>query len=132
MTVIVLSNNGRGSSGKISGVLSSIVFGSPYEKPYERKAVAVESSVLDKYVGEYKFQQPTTTIVVTNENGKLFQKRNTEPKFEMFAESDNKFFLKNEDIQLTFVKDANGAVTGLLVHQGDGTLYEMITGQRTN
>lgn len=130
VTVIVLSNNGRGSSGKISGVLSSIVFGSSYEMPYERKAVSVESSVLDKYVGEYKFTQPMTTIVVTNESGKLFQKRNTEPKFEMFAESDSKFFLKNEDIQLTFVKDANGAVTGLKVDQGDGTLYEVINGHK--
>lgn len=130
VTVIVLSNNGRGSSGKISGVLSSIVFGSPFEMAYERKAVAVDSAVLDKYVGEYKFQQPSTTIVITNENGKLFQKRNTEAKFEMFAESDTKFFLKNEDIQLTFVKNTLGAVTGLVVHQGDGTLYEVITGQK--
>ena len=69
-------------------------------------------------------------IVVTNENGRLFQKRNTEPKFEMFAESDAKFFLKNEDIQLTFIKDSSGAVKGLTVHQGDGTLYEVIKGTK--
>lgn len=131
VTVIVLSNNGRGSSGKISGVLSAIVFGTPYEMPYERKAVAVDSAVLDKYVGEYKFQHPSTTFVITNENGKLFQKRNAESKTEMFAESESKFFLKTEDIQLTFVKDANGAVTGLVVDQGDGTLYEVMTGQKS-
>jgi len=130
VAIIVLSNNEKGSSGKISSVLSSIVFGSPYEMPYERKAVAVDPAVLDKYVGEYKFDHPQTTILVTNENGKLFQKRNSETKVEMFAESDTKFFLKNEDIQLTFIKNSNGVVTGVKVDQGDGTLYEHMNGKK--
>lgn len=130
VTVIVLSNNGRGSSGKISGVLSAIVFGAPYEIPKERRTIAPASSVLDKYVGEYKFQYPPTTIVITNENGKLMQQRNTEPKQEMFAESEDRFFLRTEDIQFTFTKNTDGAVTGVTVHQGDGTLYEFMTGQK--
>lgn len=130
VTVIVLSNNGRGSSGKISNVLSAIVFGAPYEIPKERKAVAVASSVLDKYVGQYRIQLPPTNFTITNENGKLMAQRDAEPKVEMFAESETDFFLKTEDIQFRFVKDTNGAVTGLIVHQGDGTLYEVMTGQK--
>ncbi|HKX84205.1 MAG TPA: serine hydrolase [Pyrinomonadaceae bacterium] len=131
VTVIVLSNNERGSSGKISSVLSAIVFGAPYEIPKERKAVTIGSSVSDKYVGEYKFQYPPTTFIVTSENGKLMAQRNAEPKAEMVPESETKFFLKTEDIQFTFVKDTSGVVTGLIVHQGDGTLYEVMTGQKT-
>ena len=130
VTVIVLSNNGRGSSGKISNVLSAIVFGAPYEIPKERKAVTVGSSVLDKYVGQYQVQYPPTTFIITNENGKLMALRDAEPKVEMFAESETNFFLKTEDIQFTFVKDTNGVVTGFIVHQGDSTLYEVITGQK--
>lgn len=132
VTIIVLSNNEKGSSGKISGVLSSIVFGSPYEMAYKRNAIAVVPAVLDKYVGEYTFDHPRTTIVVTKENGKLFQKRNTEGKVEMFPESDTKFFLKNEDIQLTFIMNPTGTVTGLKVDQGDGTLYEVMNGRKVN
>jgi hypothetical protein len=56
--------------------------------------------------------------------------RDSEPKVEMFAESETKFFLKTEDVQFTFVKDTNGVVTGLIVHQGDATLYEVMTGQK--
>jgi len=130
VTVIVLSNNGRGSSGKISNVLSAIVFGAPYEIPLERKAVPVASSVLDKYVGQYQIQLPPTNFTFTNENGKLMALRDAEPKVEMFAESESNFFLKTEDIQFTFVKGTNGAVTGLIVHQGDSTLYEVMTGQK--
>jgi hypothetical protein len=52
------------------------------------------------------------------------------PKAEMFAESETDFFLKTYDIQFKFVKDTNGVVTGLIVHQGDGTLFEVMTGQK--
>jgi CubicO group peptidase (beta-lactamase class C family) len=130
VTVIVLSNNGRGSSGKITNVLSAIIFGAPYEIPKEREAISVASSVLDKYVGEYQFQYPPASVTITNENGKLMAKRDAEPKAETFAESETKFFLKTEDIQYTFVRDANGAVTGLIVDQGDGTVYEYLVGQK--
>jgi CubicO group peptidase (beta-lactamase class C family) len=132
VTVIVLSNNGRGSSGKISGVLGAIVFGAPYELAYERKAVPIGSPVLDRYVGEYRFQHPPTTIVVTNENGRLFSQRNREAKVEMFAESESRFFLKSEDIQFRFQSGPNGGVTGVTVDQGDGTLYEVMKGQKVN
>jgi len=97
VTVIVLSNNGRGSSGKISNVLSAIVFGAPYEIPKERKAIAVASSILDKYVGQYQIQLPPTNFTFTNENGKLMAQRDAEAKIEMFAESETDFFLKTED-----------------------------------
>lgn len=130
VTVIVLSNNGRGSSGKISNVLSAIVFGAPYEIPKERQAVAVASSVLDKYVGQYQVQLPPTSYTITNENGKLIVLESGFPKAEMFAESETDFFLKTGDIQFKFVKDANGVVTGFIAHQGDSTLYEIITGQK--
>jgi len=130
VTVIVLSNNGRGSSGKISNVLSAIVFGAPYEIPKERKAVHVASSILDKYVGQYQVQLPPTSYTITNENGKLMVLESGYPKAEMFAESETDFFLKTGDIQFKFVKDTNGAVKSLIVHQGDGTLYEVMTGQK--
>ncbi len=130
VTVIVLSNNGRGSSGKICNVLSAIAFGARYEIPKERRAIAVESSVLDRYVGEYRFQYPKTTYAISKENGKLFLEEPGFPKAEMFAESETHFFLKTYDVQITFEEDANGSVTGMTVYQGDSTLYEVIKGQR--
>jgi CubicO group peptidase (beta-lactamase class C family) len=130
VTVIVLSNNGGGSSGKISGVLSAIVFGAPYEMPYERKAVSVDAAVLERYVGEYRLQLPKLTMVMTREGGRLFMRRDAEPKVELFAESDSRFFLKVEDVQLTFETDASGVVTGVVVHQGDSGRYDVLRGRR--
>ncbi len=130
VTVIVLSNNGRGSSGKISNVLSSIVFGAKYEIPKERKAITVASTVLEKYVGEYQAQFPPTNYKITIENGKLMFQEIDFLKAEMFAESETDFFLKAADMRIKFIKDANRTVTGFTVHQGDGTLYEFVNAQK--
>jgi CubicO group peptidase (beta-lactamase class C family) len=132
LSVIVLSNNGRGSSGKISGVLASIVFGAPYEVPRERKAIALAASRLEHYAGEYRYRHPVGKFVVTVENGKLFAQRNAEPKTEMFAESETKFFLKSEDVQFTFSRDAQGVITGAIIDQGDGTVYEVLNAEKVN
>lgn len=35
----------------------------------------------------------------------------------MFAESEERFFLKVVDAQVTFTKDESGVVTGLILHQ---------------
>jgi hypothetical protein len=38
--------------------------------------------------------------------------------FPIFPESETMFFLKVVDAQIEFVKDAGGAVTALILHQG--------------
>ena len=40
-----------------------------------------------------------------------------QPKAEVFPESETNFFAKVVDAQLTFVKDASGKVTHLVLHQ---------------
>ncbi len=43
-------------------------------------------------------------------------------RFELFAESDGEFFLKVVDAQVTFTRDAAGAVTGLVLHQNGANM----------
>ncbi len=126
VTVIVLSNNQRGSSGKINDVLSAIAFGEKFEIPKERKAITIAQTVLEKYVGEYEYQYPPGKFTFTLENGKLMAQRNAESKTEMFAESESKFFLRTEDIQFTFINDKSG----LIIDQGDGTLFPILKAQK--
>ena len=44
-------------------------------------------------------------------------------KLEIFPESETEYFLKVNDIQITFVKDEQGNVTHLVVHQGGATCW---------
>jgi hypothetical protein len=83
----------------------------------ERKAVQVDAAVLDDYVGEYELT-PEFAITITAREGRLFAQGTGQPAFELFAEADTQFFLKDVQASLTFVKDRQGRVTHLLLSQG--------------
>ncbi len=83
----------------------------------ERKTIQVDSKILDSYVGEYELI-PTFVISITKEENRLMLQATGQPKFEIFAESEEKFFLKVVDAQITFVRGAKGLVTELILHQG--------------
>ena len=117
VSVIVLSNNQNAPAAKIAEHLSAIVFGAPYEIPQERKQIAVEPKTLEKYVGQYQIA-PTFVITVTLEDGKLMGQATNQPKLEMLAESETKFLLQTINAQVTFIKNAEGAVTNLILNQG--------------
>ena len=81
-----------------------------------RKEVPVSEKVLDMYTGEYRFA-PSFAMTISRKENRLVVQATNQPPFEMFAESDDKFFLKTMDAQITFVKDEPGAVSGLILHQ---------------
>jgi CubicO group peptidase (beta-lactamase class C family) len=81
-----------------------------------KKEVKVDSSVYDSYAGEYELG-PNFIVTITNENGKLMGQPTNQPKAELFPTSDTEFFLKIVDAQVTFVKDEQGKVTKLILHQ---------------
>jgi CubicO group peptidase (beta-lactamase class C family) len=123
VTIVVLRNADYGypDPGKIGQGLAAIVFGEKYEIPRERVAIKIDPKILDAYVGQYELN-PNFIITTTREGDSLMTQATGQPKFELFPESETKFFLKVVDAQVTFVKDDKGAVTHLILHQvGDRT-----------
>jgi hypothetical protein len=55
---------------------------------------------------------------MTVEGGRLMTQITGQPKFELFAESETRFFLKVIDAQVEFFVDPSGTVTHLVIHQG--------------
>jgi CubicO group peptidase (beta-lactamase class C family) len=86
-------------------------------EPKEHKAVAVDSKIFEGYVGTYELA-PSFSITITREGDHLFEQATGQPKFEIFPESEKEYFLKVVDAQITFVTDANGRATELILHQG--------------
>ena len=84
--------------------------------PPKRIEVAVDSTVLARYVGDYQLA-PQFHIVVTREAAHLFAQATAQPKFPIFAESDSTFFLKVVDAEISFERDSAGTVAGLVLHQ---------------
>jgi D-alanyl-D-alanine carboxypeptidase len=82
-----------------------------------RTAVKVDPAVLKTYEGDYELV-PGFVITISLEGDKLMAQATGQPKFEIFPSSPTEFFLKVVDAQITFVKDASGAITQLILHQG--------------
>jgi len=55
---------------------------------------------------------------ITLENGKLIGQVTGQSKLELAAESETDFFIKTINAQISFVVNAQGAVTGLVLRQG--------------
>lgn len=82
-----------------------------------KKVVAVSEKILDEYAGSYELA-PNAVITVTRQSDKLFAELTGQPRFRIYAESENKFFLRVVDAQVTFNRGADGKIESLTLHQG--------------
>jgi CubicO group peptidase (beta-lactamase class C family) len=117
VTVIVLSNIQSAPAGRVAGDLAAIVFGAPYEIPKERKEIALDTKILERYVGEYQIG-PNLVITVALEDGKLTGQLGGQTKFVLLPESETEFFSKDVNAQFIFATDVNGQATGFTLKQG--------------
>lgn len=88
------------------------------DKPLEsRKEISLAEAVLDRYVGEYQLA-PGFTVTFTREGNRLFTQATGQQRFEVFAQSETKFFLKVVDAQVEFVTGPDGKVNTIILYQG--------------
>ncbi len=119
VTLVVLRNADYGSPGPgpITQDLAAILFGEKYEIPTATAEVKVDPKLYDAYAGRYEVA-PNFILTISKEGDHLMAQATGQPKFELFPESETKFFLKVIEAKVTFVKDATGKVTHLILHQG--------------
>ena len=97
------------------------------EKVPDPKEAPVESKVLDTYVGKYELN-PSFVISITKEAERLYAQATGQPRVELYAESEIKFFMKAIDGKILFVKNEQGSPEKLILFQ-DG---REMTGKRIN
>ena len=85
--------------------------------PETPATVDVAEEVLQRYVGRYELQ-PGNIINVRREGGTLFAQLTSQPEFEIFAESETKFFWRVADAQITFNAGEGGRIDSATLHQG--------------
>jgi len=115
--VVVLANTATMTISTFGEQLTQIALGLPVQPKKPRRTIDVDRAVLDSYVGYYAIV-PQFGLQVTAEDGKLMVQATGQEKFQVFAESKTKFFLKVVDAQLTFVPDKDGRVNKVILHQG--------------
>jgi len=82
-----------------------------------RVAIELPASALSPYIGVYEVASGLE-LDVTLQNGALLIRSSIGgAPAQLWPESNNDFFAKGVDAQVTFVRDASGAVSGLVLHQ---------------
>jgi len=115
----VVMTNGDNGGPLDEEILRSIAveYGWPDYKPEIRTAVPVDPKILADFVGTYQLLTDFQ-LVITVEDGKLMSQATGQEKFQLFAESDTRFFLTVVSAEIDFVRDDQGKVTSLILHQG--------------
>ena len=119
MGVVVLTNSGNAGADDIGMHLlaPNLPLAPKPAPPKQRTAIVLMESVLESYVGVYQLS-PEFSIEVTRKGSALFSQPTGQGVLQLWPESETDFFLKEVDAQITFVRDAQGTVTGLVLHQG--------------
>lgn len=114
----VVLSNAANAVNDIGLHLANPAFGIAQYPP----VVDVDPAVLASYEGVYRLA-PKFTLTIRAASGRLFVRGTGQPEFELFPESDNRFFMRVVDAQGTFLRNKDGAVDRLLWHQGGRYRY---------
>lgn len=87
------------------------------EQAAQRVAISFDPRRFDKFVGYYE-QRSGIFFKIYRENGRFFSRITGQGPVEIYPESETKFFATVVPAQISFVTDAGGQATGLILHQG--------------
>jgi hypothetical protein len=85
----------------------------------QRRQITLPPEALLAYDGTFA-GSPAVGVTLRVHGSQLFVQATGETEFEMFPETETEFFGRDIDAQITFVKDADGKVSSLLVHPEEG------------
>ncbi len=83
-----------------------------YQPPPARTEIRLPAEKLMEYVGEYEMA-PATTLTITMEDGRLQGQPTGQQRVTIYAEAEDRFFLRAFDAQLLFTRGPDGEVTGV-------------------
>ncbi|MEY8763119.1 MULTISPECIES: serine hydrolase [Clostridium] len=118
LTIIILTNVGYYNINPLNDTLAGIILGENYELPAAKHVVNLNVKNLDKYIGSYKLQNSPGNVSITTDGKSIFYEQNNQgEKYQLYPQSQVKFFLRIADVNLKFDTDNNGEITGLELSQ---------------
>jgi CubicO group peptidase (beta-lactamase class C family) len=84
------------------------------------KAIVLDESTMERYVGTYEVTEvtPTVALTVSREKNVLYIQATDQSKVEIFALARDQFFCEASALRLTFKTNSSGMVTELIARQG--------------
>jgi CubicO group peptidase (beta-lactamase class C family) len=114
--VVILTNSTTGADD-----LGFHLLNSTYALKELKKPVVVEPSILKEYIGTYEIS-PTFTISITHEPDGLHLQATGQPKVNIYAESDSKFYLKIANATIEFERNSTNQVERLVLYQNGAVM----------
>jgi len=84
--------------------------------PPEYQEIELSKEILKNFIGRYQLNA-SFAITITVEGSRLLAQATGQKKVPIYPMSENKFFYKIVDAQISFNKNKKGKVTGLILHQ---------------
>jgi CubicO group peptidase (beta-lactamase class C family) len=119
--IILLSNASDQGLQDITRSIFAILYNKEYELPKERTVIRLSEEKLKQYEGEYEIK-PGLNVIMSVKDGELVAAPTGQPTGIMYAEKEDFFFLKSDDIQIEFTRDDKKAVVGFILHQNGAVI----------
>ena len=124
ISVVVLGNISLAPSAEIAGYLGALAHGDAVQLLSEKKAITLAPSVLSRYAGVYQGANGQA-ITVKVDGAQLALQPPGGNALTLLAESETRFFMRDINLAVEFVRDGAGNVTECVILQG--TLQERAT-----
>lgn len=95
-----------------------------YQSPYAHEIVTLSDEIINNYVGAY-IQPNGRTMIVAKEDNAIRVSGDGLPTAVLFPEAENKFFLKDFDVQLVFMRDETNKVAKLIIYENGKQVMEV-------
>jgi CubicO group peptidase (beta-lactamase class C family) len=112
VTVLTNCTWRQAAASYVSKWIAAVLCG---KEPKEKKAVTLDTKILEAIVGVYKITEGVFRTI-TLEGNQLYTQRTQGPKLPVFAESETEFFYKDSFTHFTIVKDKDGKVIKMIMH----------------
>lgn len=126
--IVILTNGDNGMSVYLNVIKESIDIGETildymFKSDYIPKRITLPDEILERYVGTYA-TAGDKQFTLTKAPGGLKIATGSSTPYILYPESENKFFVKDFDIQCEFFKDDTGQIVRMTIIQGGRITYD--------
>jgi len=119
--IVLLSNASDQTLEEITKSLYAILYNKPYTLPLQRQSIKLPEATLKQYEGEYEIR-PDLHVVMSVKDDELIASPTGQSPNILHAEKEDSFFVTEQDIQVTFTRNANKEVDGFVLHQNGAAI----------
>lgn len=116
ITVVALANVEGGGASMLGQAMMTLARGGSITLPSERKVITLPAATLKSYEGIYEVS-PRFSLTIRAAGDRLTAQANNQSPLDLFAEAQDRFFLRAIDVQIDFTRDATGQIAGAIFRQ---------------